>query len=81
MMGGDRDNSSKGLLGVWTGEGGSYLLVMDPHYYGPPLGKEEVQRKGWVSWKKISTLDHSSFYNLCLPQTAENCRAEILRER
>ncbi|XP_046905051.1 inactive Ufm1-specific protease 1 [Hypomesus transpacificus] len=69
MMGGDRDNSSKGILGVCTGGQGSYLLVMDPHYHGSPLGRTEVQGRGWVSWKKVSTLDHSSFYNLCLPQT------------
>lgn len=71
MMGGDRDNSSKGVLGVCTGTQGSYLLVMDPHYYGPPLDIETVQKRGWVSWKKVSSLDRSSFYNLCLPQTAQ----------
>ncbi|XP_041740969.1 inactive Ufm1-specific protease 1 [Coregonus clupeaformis] len=72
MMGGDRDNSSKGILGVCTRPGGqeSYLLVMDPHYYGPPLERASVQGLGWVSWKKVGSLDHSSFYNLCLPQTA-----------
>ncbi|XP_030636761.1 ufm1-specific protease 1 [Chanos chanos] len=71
MMGGDRDNSSKGILGVCTGKQGSYLLVMDPHYYGSPLDKASVQRLGWVSWKQVGCLDQSSFYNLCLPQTAK----------
>ncbi|XP_072544878.1 ufm1-specific protease 1 [Salminus brasiliensis] len=69
MMGGDRDNSSKGILGVCTGKQGSYLLIMDPHYYGPTLDKESLQRRGWVAWKRVSCLDHCSFYNLCLPQT------------
>ncbi|XP_015229259.1 PREDICTED: inactive Ufm1-specific protease 1 [Cyprinodon variegatus] len=70
MMGGDRDNSSKGILGVCTGDRGSYLLVVDPHYYGRQLEETELQRRGWVSWKRVSSLDQSSFYNLCLPQTA-----------
>ncbi|XP_036453685.1 inactive Ufm1-specific protease 1 [Colossoma macropomum] len=69
MMGGDRDNSSKGILGVCTGKQGSYLLIMDPHYYGPALDKESLQRQGWVAWKRVSSLDQCSFYNLCLPQT------------
>ncbi|KAG9346619.1 hypothetical protein JZ751_006930 [Albula glossodonta] len=70
MMGGDRDNSSKGILGVCTSAQGSQLLVLDPHYYGPPLNRETAQSLSWVSWKKVGSLDHSSFYNLCLPQTA-----------
>ncbi|XP_076843499.1 ufm1-specific protease 1 [Brachyhypopomus gauderio] len=69
MMGGDRDNSSKGVLGVCTGKQGSYLLIMDPHYYGPALDKESLQGQGWVSWKPVKALDSCSFYNLCLPQT------------
>lgn len=69
MMGGDRDNSSKGILGVCTGKEGSYLLVMDPHYYGPVPDRESLQRNGWVAWRRVHSLDHSSFYNLCLPQT------------
>ncbi|KAM3869938.1 ufm1-specific protease 1-like [Diretmus argenteus] len=69
MMGGDRDNSSKGIVGVCTGDEGSYVLVLDPHYCGRPLDKAELQRRGWVAWKRVSCLDQSSFYNLCLPQT------------
>ncbi|KAM9836817.1 ufm1-specific protease 1 [Aulostomus maculatus] len=71
MMGGDRDNSSKGILGVCTENKGSYMLIVDPHYYGCPLEREEVQRRGWVGWKRVSSLDQSSFYNLCMPQTCQ----------
>uniref|UniRef100_A0A8D3EGB1 UFM1-specific peptidase 1 n=2 Tax=Scophthalmus maximus TaxID=52904 RepID=A0A8D3EGB1_SCOMX len=71
MMGGDRDNSSKGIVGVCTGDKGSYLLVVDPHYYGCQLEMSELQRRGWVAWKRVSSLDQSSFYNLCMPQTAK----------
>ncbi|KAJ8282878.1 hypothetical protein COCON_G00053970 [Conger conger] len=70
MMGGDRDNSSKGVLGVCTSARGSHLLVMDPHYHGPPLDRGSAQGLRWVSWKRAGSLDHCSFYNLCLPQTA-----------
>ncbi|XP_049588586.1 ufm1-specific protease 1 isoform X1 [Syngnathus scovelli] len=68
MMGGDRDNSSKGVMGVCTGAAGSYLLIVDPHYYGGQLERGEVQRRGWAAWKKLSSFNQSSFYNLCLPQ-------------
>uniref|UniRef100_A0A8C1QXJ4 UFM1-specific peptidase 1 (non-functional) n=1 Tax=Cyprinus carpio TaxID=7962 RepID=A0A8C1QXJ4_CYPCA len=71
MMGGDRDSSSKGILGVCTGKQGSYLLVMDPHYFGCPLDKKSLQSQGWVSWKAVGSLDQCSFYNLCLPLTAK----------
>uniref|UniRef100_A0A672GVL1 Ufm1-specific protease 1-like n=1 Tax=Salarias fasciatus TaxID=181472 RepID=A0A672GVL1_SALFA len=70
MMGGDRDNSSKGIVGVCTGAGGSHLLVVDPHYYGGPPERAELQRRGWVAWRRVSSLDQDSFYNLCMPQTA-----------
>lgn len=71
MMGGDRDASSKGILGVCSGDKGSYLLILDPHYFGHYLEKMELQRQGWVAWRKVSSLDHSSFYNLCMPQTGK----------
>ena len=71
MMGGDRDNSSKGILGVCSADTGSYVLVVDPHYYGCQLENAELQRRGWVAWKRVSTLDQSSFYNICMPQTAK----------
>ncbi|XP_028331080.1 ufm1-specific protease 1 [Gouania willdenowi] len=71
MMGGDRDNSSKCVVGVCTGEEDSYVLVVDPHYYGPKPDRAELQRRGWVGWRKLSSLDQTSFYNMCLPQTAD----------
>ncbi|CAL1590306.1 unnamed protein product [Knipowitschia caucasica] len=72
MMGGGSDHSSRGLLGVCHGGPGQgpRLLTLDPHYCGPPLDRAELQRGGWVSWTELSSLDHSSFYNLCMPQTA-----------
>ncbi|XP_068611994.1 ufm1-specific protease 1 [Brachionichthys hirsutus] len=80
MMGGDRDNASKGVLGVCTGGQGSYLLVLDPHYWGGQLEKAELQRQGWVAWRKVSSLDQSSFYNLCLPQTVGKRRTRFQAE-
>lgn len=74
MMGGDRDNSSKGILGVCTEANRSFLLVVDPHYYGCQLERQEMQKRGWAAWRKVSSLDQSSFYNLCMPQT---CRKGI----
>ncbi|XP_062993692.1 inactive Ufm1-specific protease 1 [Elgaria multicarinata webbii] len=70
MMGGDRDNSSKGLLGVCSGPDGHHLLVLDPHYHGGAgsLAKEELQAEGWVCWRELGTFERGSFYNLCLPQ-------------
>ncbi|XP_077357246.1 ufm1-specific protease 1 [Festucalex cinctus] len=68
MMGGDRDNSSKGIFGVCTGTAGSYLLIVDPHYYGSLLERGEAQKQGWAVWKSLASFNQSSFYNLCLPQ-------------
>lgn len=70
MMGGDRDNSSKALLGVCSSARGHHLLVLDPHYYGMAgsLGKGELQARGWVCWRELGFFDEGSFYNLCLPQ-------------
>ncbi|MBN3318057.1 UFSP1 protease, partial [Atractosteus spatula] len=68
MMGGDQDNASKGVLGVCDGKRGSYLLVLDPHYYGAALDGPAAQRGGWVAWRGLGSLDSGSFYNLCLPQ-------------
>ncbi|XP_061664514.1 inactive Ufm1-specific protease 1 [Syngnathoides biaculeatus] len=69
MMGGDEDNSSKGIVGVCTAATGSYLLIVDPHYYGGHLEKGEAQTRGWAAWKSLASFNWSSFYNLCLPQT------------
>ncbi|KAJ0006365.1 hypothetical protein NQD34_013638 [Periophthalmus magnuspinnatus] len=68
MMGGGTDNSSKCVLGVCSGGHGAYLLIADPHYYGAELERTELQRQGWVDWTELSSLDRSSFYNLCMPQ-------------
>nr|XP_020655486.1 inactive Ufm1-specific protease 1 [Pogona vitticeps]XP_020655487.1 inactive Ufm1-specific protease 1 [Pogona vitticeps]XP_020655489.1 inactive Ufm1-specific protease 1 [Pogona vitticeps]XP_020655490.1 inactive Ufm1-specific protease 1 [Pogona vitticeps] len=70
MMGGDRDNSSKGLLGICSGPKGHHLLVLDPHYYGRAgsLTKDELQAQRWVHWQELGAFEEGSFYNLCLPQ-------------
>uniref|UniRef100_H3AKJ3 UFM1 specific peptidase 1 n=2 Tax=Latimeria chalumnae TaxID=7897 RepID=H3AKJ3_LATCH len=68
MMGGDVDNSSKGVLGLCSGLKGNYLLVLDPHYYGASVGKDAAQREGWVQWRKLDSFESRSFYNFCLPQ-------------
>ncbi|GBM51009.1 Ufm1-specific protease 1 [Araneus ventricosus] len=67
MMGGDRDCSSKGLLGITETEDGVFLLILDPHFYGPPVSQEKLQKEGWIKWCKVNDLDPSSFYNLCFP--------------
>ncbi|XP_034991709.2 inactive Ufm1-specific protease 1 [Zootoca vivipara] len=77
MMGGDKDNSSKGLLGVCSSPGGRHhLLVLDPHHYGRAgsLTREELQAKGWVCWRELGLFEAGSFYNLCFPQfRAKGC--------
>ncbi|XP_026547371.1 inactive Ufm1-specific protease 1 [Notechis scutatus] len=70
MMGGGRDNASKGLLGVCSGPEGHHLLVLDPHFYGGAgtLSRQDAQAQGWVSWRALGSFEETSFYNLCLPQ-------------
>ncbi|RXG52079.1 Ufm1-specific protease 1 [Armadillidium vulgare] len=70
MMGGDNDNSSKGIVGICRGkeEENSYLLVVDPHFWGEAREQSYLQSNNWVKWQKLSDFDSSSFYNLCLPQ-------------
>uniref|UniRef100_A0A8C5RTC0 UFM1 specific peptidase 1 n=1 Tax=Laticauda laticaudata TaxID=8630 RepID=A0A8C5RTC0_LATLA len=70
MMGGGRDNASKGLLGVCSSPEGHHLLVLDPHFYGGAgsLSRQEAQAQGWVSWRALGSFEETSFYNLCLPQ-------------
>lgn len=67
MMGGDRDCSSKCILGISMSADDIRLLILDPHYSGPATSREELQRNKWVKWIQIDSLDHSSFYNLCCP--------------
>ncbi|XP_072315852.1 ufm1-specific protease 1 [Eucyclogobius newberryi] len=69
MMGGGTDNASKGVLGLSTGQHGTSLLIADPHYHGPERDRAELQRRDWVRWTDVSSLDNSSFYNICMPQT------------
>uniref|UniRef100_A0A8D0B1Q8 UFM1 specific peptidase 1 n=1 Tax=Salvator merianae TaxID=96440 RepID=A0A8D0B1Q8_SALMN len=73
MMGGDRDNSSKGLLGVCSSAGGHHLLVLDPHHYGQAgsLTKEELQARGWVRWRDLGFFEAGSFYNLCFTSSPQ----------
>ncbi|XP_072045124.1 ufm1-specific protease 1-like [Amphiura filiformis] len=66
MMGGDTDSSSKGILGVCTGTK-SYLLVLDPHFWGTPTNSILHEDK-WLSWKPVDDFLEDSFYNFCLPQ-------------
>lgn len=68
MMGGDQDNLSKGIMGVCHGDGGTYLLVVDPHFWGEARDPSSLQASGWVSWKALKDFSEESFYNLCVPQ-------------
>lgn len=68
MVGGDADAQSKALLGICEGPGPeTYILILDPHYWGTPKNSSELQAAGWVGWQKVSSVfDSNSFYNLCL---------------
>lgn len=67
MVGGDADAQSKALLGICEGPGSEvYVLILDPHYWGTPKNRCELQAAGWVGWQKVkSVFDSNSFYNLC----------------
>ncbi|XP_070576398.1 ufm1-specific protease 1-like [Ptychodera flava] len=67
MMGGDSDNSSKGILGVAKSSSATYLLVLDPHFYGNP-DMTSLQQDGWIKWRPLDSFMSQSFYNFCLPQ-------------
>ncbi|XP_064628388.1 ufm1-specific protease 1-like [Lineus longissimus] len=71
MMGGDTDSSSKGILGVSRDSSDTYLLVLDPHFYGQCNNRGELQNDGWVKWRPLKDFCYDSFYNLCLPQYKE----------
>lgn len=68
MVGGDADAQSKALLGVCEGPGrDTYVLTLDPHYWGTPKSPSQLQAAGWVGWRTVSSVfDSNSFYNLCL---------------
>lgn len=68
MMGGDRDCSSKGIMGIHYGTNGIYLLVVDPHFVGVVRDIEKLTNESWVKWQDLTEFVDSSFYNLCLPQ-------------
>ena len=68
MMGGDRDCSSKGIMGIHIGKKGNYLLVVDPHFTGKAKSIEQLENYHLVKWQNLDDFIDSSFYNLCLPQ-------------
>lgn len=68
MMGGDRDCSSKCIVGLHVGNASVYLLIVDPHFVGKARGAEYLSRDRWVKWQSLDDFVDSSFYNLCLPQ-------------
>ncbi|XP_074663145.1 putative Ufm1-specific protease 1 [Tubulanus polymorphus] len=67
MMGGNTDNSSKGIMGLKTDGMNSSLLIVDPHFVGN-VEREKLISEGFVHWRNISDFDQNSFYNLCMPQ-------------
>ncbi|XP_076238695.1 UFM1 specific peptidase 1 [Calliopsis andreniformis] len=68
MMGGDRDCSSKCIIGIHEGLRNTYMLVVDPHFIGKAKSIEQLENYHWVKWQNIKNFVDSSFYNLCLPQ-------------
>lgn len=70
MMGGDRDCSSKCIVGLHIGNGNKsvYLLIVDPHFVGKAKSAEHLAKDRWVKWQNLNDFVDSSFYNLCLPQ-------------
>ncbi|KOC60029.1 Ufm1-specific protease 1 [Habropoda laboriosa] len=68
MMGGDRDCSSKCVVGIHEGSKNTYLLIVDPHFIGRARGTEQLENYHWVKWQNLDNFVDSSFYNLCLPR-------------
>ncbi|KAK2710765.1 ufm1-specific protease 1-like [Artemia franciscana] len=68
MMGGNLDAISKCIIGTASAGNNHWMLVVDPHYYGHPKNKEQLQQQHWVAWVNIKDFTESSFYNFCLPQ-------------
>ncbi|XP_006824564.1 ufm1-specific protease 1-like [Saccoglossus kowalevskii] len=71
MMGGDTDTSSKGVLGICQSLDKTYLLTLDPHFYGNP-NISILQDELWVKWRPLESFMTESFYNLCLPQFVDS---------
>ncbi|KAH0952962.1 hypothetical protein HN011_010821 [Eciton burchellii] len=68
MMGGDRDCSSKCIVGLHIADKDVYLLIVDPHFVGKIKNTEHLRNDRWVKWQSLRDFVDSSFYNLCLPQ-------------
>lgn len=68
MMGGDRDCSSKCIVGLHTSAKGVYLLIVDPHFVGRARDAEHLRNDYWIKWQSLDDFIDNSFYNLCLPQ-------------
>ena len=72
MMGGDLDNSSKGIFGACKSEKDKYFLIIDPHFVktkeNSNITASDLIELRWVKWQKLKDFYQSSFYNLCLPQ-------------
>lgn len=69
MMGGDSDNSSKGIVGVAVHQKSKcvHLLVLDPHCDTCVKDAGELWKLNRVTMLPIEQLDQKSFYNLCAP--------------
>jgi hypothetical protein len=70
MMGGDTDNSSKGILGVRLKD--PALLVLDPHYFGERPSPEVLMSTGYLKWMPVGELHANTFYNMCLPKVLQS---------
>ncbi|XP_012258775.2 ufm1-specific protease 1 isoform X2 [Athalia rosae] len=68
MMGGDKDCSSKGIMGIHYDTKGTYLLVVDPHFAGQVHNVQQLANSHWIKWQNLTDFVDSSFYNICLPQ-------------
>lgn len=68
MMGGDRDCSSKCIVGLHITDKDTHLLIVDPHFVGIAKNAEHLRNDRWVKWHNLNDFIDSSFYNLCLPQ-------------
>ncbi|XP_038060358.1 ufm1-specific protease 1-like [Patiria miniata] len=66
MMGGDCDAASKGIMGICIGQQKTYLLVLDPHFYGDP-SFDALRSSSYLLWKALDSFMENSFYNMCLP--------------
>ncbi|XP_077967488.1 ufm1-specific protease 1-like [Styela clava] len=69
MMGGDNDNSSKGIFGIarCNQENCIYLIIIDPHCTFIDSDPNFLVKNKWVDWRRIDDFDNYSFYNLCFP--------------